>query len=293
MSKALPKVDRVRIRLRSSDHALPEVVLFVALACLLLNALDCYGASLTSAKARKCCASGHCSPANLDSCCRTSPTGANQAFEPHSKVSVQKPVHTIDGLYIDPGQRHSNPAIHCDHGLIQTTILRLDSLWLTLYHSASSLLDRSFPINQSAHLWGGNPPADTISIVSCRLKGGFGPAVFSLFRREQLSEPRKNRGVLCFKENLFYLHCSLRQSPVLLGELAFAQSPPSIQWQSPAQFHQLLKKEILGALLIDNNGIEFQSPKFSQRWPYGEIKTFELSGARELSHYRLRESPLA
>ena len=71
-------------------------------------------------------------------------------------------------------------------------------------------------------------------------------------------------------------------SPMLPGELAFAQSPPAVQWQSPAQFHQLLKKEILGALLVDNNGISFQSPKFSKRWVYGEIKTFDLSGAREL-----------
>ena len=71
--------------------------------------------------------------------------------------------------------------------------------------------------------------------------------------------------------------------PVLSCKPAFAQSPPSIHWQSEAQFHQLLKKETRGALLIDNNGISFQSPKFSKRWPYGEIQTFELSGARELT----------
>src|SRR5437868_14521518 len=70
--------------------------------------------------------------------------------------------------------------------------------------------------------------------------------------------------------------------PALPSEFAFAQSPPPIQWQSTARFHQVLKKEILGALLIDNNGISFQSPKFAKRWPYGEIKTFDLSGAHEL-----------
>ncbi len=61
-----------------------------------------------------------------------------------------------------------------------------------------------------------------------------------------------------------------------------AQSQPGVQWQSPARFHQLLKKEILGALLVDNEGISFQSAKFSKRWAYGEIKTFDLSGTREL-----------
>jgi hypothetical protein len=70
--------------------------------------------------------------------------------------------------------------------------------------------------------------------------------------------------------------------PGLPGELAFAQGPAAIQWQATARFHQLLRKEILGTLLVDNDGISFQSAKFSKRWPYGEIETFDLSGAREL-----------
>jgi hypothetical protein len=70
--------------------------------------------------------------------------------------------------------------------------------------------------------------------------------------------------------------------PAALSEVASAQYAPAIQWQSPAQFRQLLKKVVKGTLLFDNAGIEFQSPKFSQRWLYGEIKTFDLSGAREL-----------
>src|SRR5579863_8354641 len=68
----------------------------------------------------------------------------------------------------------------------------------------------------------------------------------------------------------------------LSNELAFAQSDAAIEWQSPVQFRQLLKKSIKGTLLFDNEGIEFRSPQFSHRWPYGEIKTFDLSGAREL-----------
>jgi hypothetical protein len=73
-------------------------VLLVALACLLLNAFDCFGAGLISAQARKCCASGHCSPKNLDSCCKNAPSGANQALLLHPKVSVQKPIANITAL---------------------------------------------------------------------------------------------------------------------------------------------------------------------------------------------------
>jgi hypothetical protein len=70
--------------------------------------------------------------------------------------------------------------------------------------------------------------------------------------------------------------------PALRNEPAFAQSPPAIQWQSPAQLRQLLKKAINGTLLFDNDGIEFRSPEFSRRWPYAEIKSFDLTGSREL-----------
>jgi len=68
----------------------------------------------------------------------------------------------------------------------------------------------------------------------------------------------------------------------LASEFAFAQNPATIQWQSPAKFRQLLKKAVPGTLLFDNDGIEFKSRKFSHRWLYGEIETFDLSGAREL-----------
>jgi hypothetical protein len=70
--------------------------------------------------------------------------------------------------------------------------------------------------------------------------------------------------------------------PALPGQCAFAQNDLPIEWQSPAQFRQLLKRAVKGTLLFDNDGIEFRSPKVSHRWPYGEIKTFELSATREL-----------
>jgi hypothetical protein len=70
--------------------------------------------------------------------------------------------------------------------------------------------------------------------------------------------------------------------PALPSELAFAQNRLAIEWQSPAQFRRLLKRAIKGTLVFDDEGIEFRAPKFSHRWLYGEIKTFDLSGAREL-----------
>lgn len=67
------------------------------------------------------------------------------------------------------------------------------------------------------------------------------------------------------------------------GELGLAQSSApgnseaSVRWQSPARWHQLLRKETAGTLVLDNAGVEFRSPKVSHRWPYEEISTFELS----------------
>ena len=67
------------------------------------------------------------------------------------------------------------------------------------------------------------------------------------------------------------------QKKALFALLAVALPVRSaVQFQTPARFHQLLKKEIPGALLVDNDGISFQSDKFSKRWVYGEIKTFDL-----------------
>jgi hypothetical protein len=56
-----------------------------------------------------------------------------------------------------------------------------------------------------------------------------------------------------------------------------ASSSQSEQWQKPAQWHRLLKKAVPGTLLIDDDGVEFRSAKFNQRWPYVEIHSFDLS----------------
>jgi len=70
--------------------------------------------------------------------------------------------------------------------------------------------------------------------------------------------------------------------PALPCEAVLAQNGPAITWQSAAQYRHVPHKAAKGALLFDDAGIEFRSPRFSQRWPYGEIKTFDLSGAREM-----------
>src|SRR5438105_1522298 len=71
-------------------------------------------------------------------------------------------------------------------------------------------------------------------------------------------------------------------SGLLFSSICFAQGGNTIDFSSGAQLHRVLKKPIAGTLLLDDIAVEFRSPKFSYRWPYGEIKTFDLSGSREL-----------
>jgi hypothetical protein len=66
-------------------------MLFIALAGVLLNALDCYGAWITSKQARDCCRSGHCSPANHDPCCKISPSPASQVTVHQQKTQFAPP----------------------------------------------------------------------------------------------------------------------------------------------------------------------------------------------------------
>jgi len=58
---------------------------------------------------------------------------------------------------------------------------------------------------------------------------------------------------------------------------AFGSAPDGVKWQSPARWHQLARKAMLGTLVLDEAGIEFRSAKFTHRWPYQEISTFELT----------------
>ncbi|HYL34777.1 MAG TPA: hypothetical protein VEV17_02560 [Bryobacteraceae bacterium] len=63
---------------------------------------------------------------------------------------------------------------------------------------------------------------------------------------------------------------------------ALASSGQSGHWQAPAQWHRLLKKAVPGTLALDDEGVEFRSAKFNQRWAYVDIHSFDLS-ARELT----------
>jgi hypothetical protein len=63
---------------------------------------------------------------------------------------------------------------------------------------------------------------------------------------------------------------------------ALASAAQSEHWQTPTQWHRLLKKAVPGTLLLDDGGVEFRSAKFNQRWAYVDIHSFDLS-TRELT----------
>jgi len=49
------------------------------------------------------------------------------------------------------------------------------------------------------------------------------------------------------------------------------------QWETSAQWRRNLAKSVPGTLAIDEEGIEFRSAKFSQKWAFVEIHTFDLT----------------
>jgi hypothetical protein len=61
----------------------------------------------------------------------------------------------------------------------------------------------------------------------------------------------------------------------------FAQTSAA-EWNTSARWHRSLKKAVPGTLVIDKDGVEFSSAKFTQRWAYVEIQSFDLS-TRELT----------
>jgi hypothetical protein len=72
---------------------------------------------------------------------------------------------------------------------------------------------------------------------------------------------------------------------VLSGALTaavFAQTSTAADWNAPARWHRSLKKALPGSLVIDQDGVEFSSAKFTRRWAFVEIHTFDLS-AQELT----------
>jgi hypothetical protein len=69
---------------------------------------------------------------------------------------------------------------------------------------------------------------------------------------------------------------------LLLAASAAGQSLP-VRWESAAQFRQLLRRTIAGRLTLDDTGLSFRSSKFTQHWSYQDIRTFELTGNRDLT----------
>ena len=61
-----------------------------------------------------------------------------------------------------------------------------------------------------------------------------------------------------------------------------ADAAESPRWQAPAEWHRPLRKTVRGTLLMDDEGVEFRSAKFHERWAYVDIPSFELS-AKELT----------
>jgi hypothetical protein len=68
---------------------------------------------------------------------------------------------------------------------------------------------------------------------------------------------------------------------IILSSVLASAAQPEL-WQTPANWHRLLKKAVPGSLVLDDAGVEFRSPKFNQRWAFVDIHSFDLS-ARELT----------
>lgn len=68
------------------------------------------------------------------------------------------------------------------------------------------------------------------------------------------------------------------QASIAQREDSTNDSTHTLRWQSPAKLHRRLKAAT-GTLVFDSKGIEFHSddPRASHRWPYVEVKSFDLS----------------
>jgi hypothetical protein len=62
---------------------------------------------------------------------------------------------------------------------------------------------------------------------------------------------------------------------------AGSEAPKFFNWQSPARLHHSLRATS-GDLIFTGDGIEFRSDdkRFSNHWPYSEVKTFDLASRR-------------
>ncbi|HWD97994.1 MAG TPA: hypothetical protein VG345_03125, partial [Bryobacteraceae bacterium] len=74
--------------------------------------------------------------------------------------------------------------------------------------------------------------------------------------------------------------CSLALFAGVTNAICFSAPP---EFDSPARLRRTFEKSTQGTLAIEGDAVSFRSPKFSVRWPYSEIKTFDLHGNRELT----------
>jgi hypothetical protein len=58
--------------------------------------------------------------------------------------------------------------------------------------------------------------------------------------------------------------------------LLVARAADQPHWQTTAKWHRSLNKALSGTLVIDSDGIEFQSAKLKQRWAFIDIHTFDV-----------------
>jgi hypothetical protein len=59
--------------------------------------------------------------------------------------------------------------------------------------------------------------------------------------------------------------------------LAFTSSAQDLSWEAAGRWHRPLKKAVPGTFLLDQEGVEFRSPKLNRRWPYVDIRSFDVS----------------
>ena len=70
--------------------------------------------------------------------------------------------------------------------------------------------------------------------------------------------------------------CAAVLAATLAARTLTAQATP--QWDSAARWHRTLEKSVPGTLFIDDDGVEFRSPKLKEHWAWLDIYSFDLSG---------------
>jgi len=85
-------------------------------------------------------------------------------------------------------------------------------------------------------------------------------------------------------------HLKFFSGAAICGIIFAMPAGSAAPWQSPAKWHRTLKKAVPGILRLDDDGVEFRSSKFSHRWNYIEIHTFDVSG-RELTLLTYQNRP--